>query len=119
MRAILATAICCLAAFTAADAHAGRHHRNVSPAAMLGPGLIHMLQSMQRPQAWCGWYMRHIEHVADPAYNRAAAWAHDRHRAPARAPGVIVVWPHHVGVIRGGPRRHRAAPLNREDIRCH
>ena len=70
---------------------------------MLGPGLIHMLQSMERPRAWCGWYMRQIEHVADPAFNRAVEWTHYGRRVDAPAPGVIVVWPHHVGVIRGGP----------------
>ena len=107
MRAILATAIYCLVTITAADAHArhhhDHHHRNLSVAAMLGPGLIHMLQSMTKPQAWCGWYMRQVEHVGDRAYDRAANWAHYGEPAFAPAPGVIVVWPHHVGVIRGGP----------------
>jgi hypothetical protein len=103
MRVFLATALYCLAAVTPAGAHSGRIHRELSPAAMLGPGLIHMLQSMTRPRAWCGWYMRQIEHVADPAFNRAMEWAHYGHRAAVPAPGVIVVWPHHVGVIRGGP----------------
>lgn len=103
MRAILATAIYCVLACTIADAHSGRIHLKPSPAAMLDPGLIHMLQSMERPRAWCGWYMRQIEHVADPAFNRAAQWAYYGRRAFAPAPGVIVVWPHHVGVIRGGP----------------
>jgi hypothetical protein len=103
MRAILATAIYCVLACTAADAHSARHRHDLSPAAILGHGLIHMLQSMTRPRAWCGWYMRQVEHVADPAFNRAAEWAHYGHRAAAPAPGVIVVWPHHVGVIRGGP----------------
>jgi hypothetical protein len=62
-----------------------------------------MLASMTKPQAWCGWYMRQVEHVADPSYNRAAHWAHYGQPAFAPAPGVIVVWPHHVGIIRGGP----------------
>jgi hypothetical protein len=47
--------------------------------------------------------MRQVEHVADPAFNVAANWAHFGQPAFAPAPGVIVVWPHHVGVIRGGP----------------
>lgn len=105
MRAILAAAIYCVLAFTSAHAHEARHHRVPAPAAMLARGLIHMLASVDRPRAWCGWYMRQIEHVADPAFNRAVAWRHYGHRAAAPAPGVIVVWPHHVGVIRGGPDR--------------
>jgi len=103
MRVFLATAIYCLAFCTSAAAHDARHGHDRSPAAMLAPGLIHMLQSMTRPRAWCGWYLRQIEHVADPAFNRAIAWAHYGRRAAAPASGVIVVWPHHVGVIRGGP----------------
>lgn len=103
MRALLATVFYCVVACTAADAHASRHHRDRSPAAMLAPGLIHMLQSMNRPREWCGWYMRQVEHVADPAFDRAIAWTHYGRRAAAPALGVIVVWPHHVGIIRGGP----------------
>lgn len=102
MRAFLATAIYCVL-ICSADAHSGRIHRSLSPAAMLGPGLIHMLQSMDRPREWCGWYMRQVEHVANPAFNRAAHWVRYGRRAFTPAPGVIVVWPHHVGVIRGGP----------------
>ena len=109
MRVFLALAISCVLTCTAADAHAVRNHRDRSPAAMLAPGLMHMLQSLdrlqslRRPRAWCGWYMRQIEHVADPAFNRAAQWMHYGRRASGPGPGVIVVWPHHVGVIRGGP----------------
>ena len=103
MRAILATAIYCVATLATADAHSAHHRRSLSPAAMLGPGLVHMLRSMAKPQAWCGWYMRQVEHVADPSYNRAANWAHYGRPAFGPAPGVVVVWPHHVGVIRGGP----------------
>lgn len=105
MRVALAVAIYCLAAGTAADAHDGpRHPRHtLSPAAMLAPGLVHMLESARKPRAWCGWYMRKVEHVADPAYDRAAYWVHYGRRAAGPAPGIIVVWPHHVGVIRGGP----------------
>ena len=102
MRAILATAIYCVVTLSA-QAHSGQRHANVSAAAMLGPGLAHMLASMGRPRAWCGWYMRQIEHVADPSYNLAANWSHYGLPASGPAPGVIVVWPHHVGVIRGGP----------------
>jgi hypothetical protein len=53
-------------------------------------------------RAWCGWYLRRLLGVADRAFNLAANWAHwGRPNAP-RA-GAVVVWPHHVGIIRGGP----------------
>lgn len=53
-----------------------------------------------RPAAWCGWYMRQLLGVANPAFNLARNWAHWGH---AGAPGVgaVVVWPHHVGKIVG------------------
>lgn len=38
--------------------------------------------------------------VADAAFNLARNWAHWGHSSPASV-GAIVVWPHHVGVIRG------------------
>jgi hypothetical protein len=103
MRALLATAIYCALAVGFADAHSGHLDRSAAATAMLGPGLAHMLESMNRPRAWCGWYMRQVEHVADPGFNVAANWAHFGQPAFGPAPGVIVVWPHHVGVIRGGP----------------
>jgi hypothetical protein len=51
MRAILATAIYCAVAFGCADAHARNYRRSLPAAAMLAPGLLHMLQSMDRPRA--------------------------------------------------------------------
>jgi hypothetical protein len=53
-----------------------------------------------RPAAWCGWYMRKLLGVADPAYNLARNWAHWG-RAGAPGVGAVVVWPHHVGKIVG------------------
>ena len=55
----------------------------------------------RRPRAWCGWWLRH-EVRRDPglAYNLAREWAHWGHRARPAA-GVVVVWPHHVGLITG------------------
>ena len=51
---------------------------------------------------WCGIYMR-TQVGRDPgsAYNLAANWAHWGSAASGPAPGVIVVWPHHVGKIVG------------------
>lgn len=58
-----------------------------------------------RPRAWCGWYMRKLLGVADPAYNLARNWAHWGH---AGHPGIgaVVVWAHHVGRIVGGEPGH-------------
>jgi hypothetical protein len=43
--------------------------------------------------------MRQLLGVADRAFNLAANWAHYGRAAAAPGPGVIVVWPHHVGQI--------------------
>jgi hypothetical protein len=53
-----------------------------------------------RPAAWCGWYMRQLLGVSNPAFNLARNWARWGHSG---APGVgaVVVWPHHVGKIVG------------------
>lgn len=60
-----------------------------------------------RPSAWCGWFMRQLEHVADRAFNLAANWAHYGHAVSPQV-GAIVVWPHHVGKIVGGSPGHWA-----------
>ncbi len=57
--------------------------------------------SADRPRAWCGWWMRQ-QVGRDPgiAFNLARNWAH--WGRPARpGPGVVAVWPHHVGLITG------------------
>jgi len=54
-----------------------------------------------RPRAWCGWYARHlVRHDPGPAYNLARNWARWG-RAAHPAPGVMVVWRNHVGMITG------------------
>lgn len=65
---------------------------------VLGAGLKHMLDTA-RPRAWCGWYMRQVKGVADPRYNLARNWAHWGVSAGGPGVGVVVVWPHHVGLI--------------------
>lgn len=52
-----------------------------------------------RPRAWCGWQLRQWLGVADRAYNLARNWAHFGSRASGPAPGVIAVYPHHVGIV--------------------
>jgi len=99
MRHIIAAAILLLAAPVPAFAHA-KHHRHHHPfhhrrADARSP------HSADRPQAWCGWYMRKILGVGDAAYNLARNWAHFGARADGPCVGCVVVWPHHVGIIRG------------------
>jgi hypothetical protein len=54
-----------------------------------------------RPSAWCGWYARSlVGHDPGPQYNLARNWAHWGHSASPGV-GVMVVWPHHVGMITG------------------
>lgn len=54
-------------------------------------------------RAWCGIYMRQVFGIADPRLNLARNWAHQGSNAGGPQVGAVVVWPHHVGVIRGGP----------------
>ena len=55
----------------------------------------------QRPSAWCGWYARQlVGQDPGPAFNLARNWAHWGH-ATGPGVGVMVVWPHHVGMITG------------------
>ena len=61
----------------------------------------HITVGGSRPRAWCGWFMRQVEHVVDPAYNLARNWAHWGRPAGGPTIGAIVVWPHHVGKIVG------------------
>lgn len=54
-----------------------------------------------RPSAWCGWYARSlVGSDPGPEYNLARNWAHWGHAASPGV-GVMVVWPHHVGMITG------------------
>jgi hypothetical protein len=54
-----------------------------------------------RPRAWCGWYARSlVGSDPGPAYNLARNWSHWGHSASPGV-GVMVVWPHHVGMITG------------------
>lgn len=54
-----------------------------------------------RPHAWCGWYLANKLGITG-ALNRslwvAANWSHWG-RPASPAPGVVVVWPHHVGQL--------------------
>lgn len=54
-----------------------------------------------RPSAWCGWWLGH--HLGMPLRHLwlARNWAKVGAPAHGPAPGVIVVWAHHVGIIVG------------------
>jgi hypothetical protein len=54
-----------------------------------------------RPRAWCGWYARSlVGQDPGPEYNLARNWTHWG-RPASPGVGVMVVWPHHVGMITG------------------
>lgn len=59
-----------------------------------------------KPGKWCGWYMRKLKGVGNPKYNRAIAWAKYGSNAGGPAPGVIVVWRNHVGILTGERDAH-------------
>ncbi len=52
---------------------------------------------------WCGFYMMHLKHKTDRRLALAREWAREGVAASAPGAGIVVVWPHHVGEIRGGP----------------
>jgi hypothetical protein len=53
-----------------------------------------------RPAAWCGWWLGHHLGVPFRELWLARNWASVGTRA-SPAPGVVVVWRHHVGIITG------------------
>jgi hypothetical protein len=69
------------------------------------------------PAAWCGcWLARHFG-LNDKRLWRAINWARLwGHPARGPAPGVVVVWPHHVGVVTAaGSRSGTAMVLSGND----
>lgn len=83
--------------------HYRAHHRYAvrQDAGYRSEGFGHTRVSGGRPRAWCGWYARQlVGGDPGPAFNLARNWA--RWGRPASpGPGVMVVWPHHVGMITG------------------
>jgi len=79
------------------------HHSRIARQAAR---VVHWLGPDTRPAQWCGWFMRQMFHVADREYNRAAKWAEWGHWSPGPRVGAVVVWRHHVGIIKGGPDDH-------------
>ncbi len=75
--------------------------------------------SMSRPSdcygiAWCGCFLRHYFGLADRALNSAFEWTHVGHQTTAHN-GAIVVWRHHVGILRSEPVDGRALVLSGND----
>lgn len=93
-RALVAAMALVVVASTAADARPRhRHHHRHAHAAAIG-----------RPSAcagipWCGCWLRLRLGLDDVRLNLARAWASIGSPAAGPAPGVIAVWPHHVGLI--------------------
>jgi hypothetical protein len=79
------------------------HHSRVSRQV---ERVVRWLGQDYRPSQWCGWFMRQMFNVTDREYNRAAKWADWGHWSPGPRVGAVVVWRHHVGLIKGGPDGH-------------
>ena len=53
-----------------------------------------------RPRAWCGYQMRiWMGEIGNAALNLARNWANWGHHADGPAPGRVVVFSHHVGLL--------------------
>jgi hypothetical protein len=92
---VAAMAVACLNAPALASHRSSHHH--------FAKASVHGRHYARRGGAWCGAYMRHVFGVADPRLNLARNWASVGANAGGPQVGAVVVWPHHVGVIRGGP----------------
>jgi hypothetical protein len=88
-------ALVCLNAPVLAAHHSSHQH--------YAKGFVHGRHYARHGGAWCGAYMRHVFGVSDPRLNLARNWASVGSSAGGPQVGAVVVWPHHVGVIRGGP----------------
>ena len=92
---VAAIALACLNALALAS-HRNYHHHSAKAS-------IHGRHYAGHGGAWCGAYMRRVFGASDPRLNLARNWASVGSNAGGPQVGAVVVWPHHVGVIRGGP----------------
>jgi hypothetical protein len=97
---VAAIALACLNAPALASHRTNHHHSANYHAAKAS---VHGRHYARHGGAWCGAYMRRVFGVADPRLNLARNWASVGSSAGGPQVGAVVVWPHHVGVIRGGP----------------
>jgi hypothetical protein len=81
-----ACALLCLALLTPAGARPHRHHRHAGHHGRL---------------PWCGIYLGQYLGKPDRRLWIAREWASEGSRAAGPDFGVVVVWPHHVGIIVG------------------
>ena len=58
-----------------------------------------------RAHGWCGSYLSKYLGKPDRRLALARSWASENMNAGGPEFGVVVVWPHHVGIITGKPRR--------------
>jgi len=92
---VAAIALACLNA-PALASHRNYHHHSAKAS-------VHGRHYARHGGAWCGAYMRHVFGATDPLLNLARNWASVGSNAGGPQVGAVVVWAHHVGVIRGGP----------------
>jgi hypothetical protein len=92
MAAMLALALASSPAFARPHRHGHHHKRSSAPAASGQPRACRGIQ-------WCGCWLRLHLGIDDARLNLARAWAKIGSAAEGPAPGVIAVWPHHVGLI--------------------
>lgn len=69
-------------------------------------------------RAWCGCYLSKHLGLNDRSLWLARNWARIGSAASGPAPGVVVVWPHHVGLIRSVTGPGRAVVLSGNDGRA-
>jgi hypothetical protein len=105
--------------FAQSQGYSARHHRQVRHRRVAHHRVLFIIgQAVDpRPRAWCGWFLRHRLGVADRRYNLARAWAGYGSPASGPAPGVVAVYPHHVGLITGVPGPGRIVMLSGNDGR--
>ena len=113
MRVVIAVACALMVSTGAAHAkhlhrihHHRGHHHHVSRSVRHVRAVASGSDLDARPSdcygiPWCGCYLRHVFHIADKSLNLARNWAHWGRAVSAPAVGVVVVFPHHVGIIRG------------------
>jgi hypothetical protein len=90
----------CVTPALAMERHHWRHHHHAHHADHRG-----VRAPAERPARWCGWYVGRVLGLYDRALWVARNWA--RVGAPTGpSPGAVVVWPHHVGIVRAVSGRH-------------
>lgn len=113
-----------------ADRHVSRHVRSGKQAKTVAIPQTHERVARYvaekiggRPEgcparAWCGCYLGKHFGLTDRSLWLARNWARIGTAASGPAPGVVVVWPHHVGIIRHVTGPARAVVLSGNDGRA-